>query len=197
MMLRSMLAVCCLALLAGCGSSPAPRIYVLSTPAAPIDVVRAESGRPVLELKPVSVPDYLDTSDLLTRNGRNELTVSATARWGERLSIGITHALAAALASRMPGVTIVTTPVYQQRSRAIRVEVDAFDVLADGRCILVARWTVDTSDRHAPVISERGSVTTRVTDELSDPAIVAAMAEAIEKVADHIATAASRRPGAL
>ncbi len=194
---RSILAIWCLALLTGCASGPAPRIYVLSTPATPINDVRLESGRPIVELKPVSLPDYLDTSDLLIRNGRNELTVSATARWGERLSIGTTHALAAALVTRMPGMTIVVTPVYQRPARVIRVEIDAFDMLPDGRCILVARWVVDGSDRRVPSISERGSVTTRVSGGLTDAAIVAAMAEAIDKLADYIAAAGSRGPGAV
>ncbi len=197
MTLRPILAIWCLALLIGCSSGPAPRIYVLSTPATPIGAVQPESGRPILELKPVSLPDDLDTSDLLIRNGRNELTVSATARWGERLSIGTTHALAAALVSRMPGMTIVTTPVYRQPAGSIRVEIEAFDMLPDGRCILIARWVVEGPDRRAPAISERGSVTTRVKDGLSDAAIVAAMGEAIDKLADHIAAAGSRRPGAL
>jgi uncharacterized lipoprotein YmbA len=182
MTLRSVLGLWCLVLLTGCGSGPAPHIYVLSAPAIPIGDVRLESGRPTLELKPVSLPDYLDTSDLLIRNGRNELTVSATARWGERLSIGVTHALAAALVSRLPGMTVVTTPVYRQPARVIRVEIDAFDVMPDGRCILVARWVVDGPDRSAPQISERGSVTTTVTGGLTDAAIVAAMAEAVEKL---------------
>ena len=113
------------------------------------------------------------------------------------MSIGTTHALAAALVSRMPGMTIVTTPVYRQPAGSIRVEIEAFDMLPDGRCILIARGVVEGPDRRAPAISERGSVTTRVKDGLSDAAIVAAMGEAIDKLADHIAAAGSRRPGAL
>ena len=197
MTIRSILAIWCVALLIGCGSSPAPRIYVLSTPATPIGDVRLESGRPIVELKPVSLPDFLDTSDILIRNGRNELTVSETARWGERLSIGITHALAAALVSRMPGTTIVTTSLYQRPIRVIRVEIEAFDVLPDGRCILVAHWVVDGPDRRAPAIAERGSVTTQAMGGLGDSAIVTAMSEAIDKLADYVAAAGSRRSGAF
>ncbi len=191
MNLRPTITIWCLALLMGCSSAPAPRTYVLSPPATPIGGVRAESGRSILELKPVSVPDYLDTTDIVLRNGRNELTVSATARWGERLSIGITDALSGALARRLPGMTIVTTPVHRQPARLILVDIEAFDVFPDGRCILVARWVIEGPDRRAATRSERGSVATQVAGGPTDAAIVAAMTAAIDKLADHVAAAAS------
>ena len=39
---------------------------------------------PLLLLPRVSVPDYLDTTDMMIRDGQNELRVSQTGRWGER-----------------------------------------------------------------------------------------------------------------
>ena len=76
MNMRSILLTAGLILLVGCSTGPAPRIFVLSTPATLTEGVVPESGRPIVELKPVSLPDYLDTSDILIRNGLNELTVS-------------------------------------------------------------------------------------------------------------------------
>lgn len=195
MKLRAFITMMGFALLVGCSSGPAPRTFVLRTPATATDGVRVESGQPILELKQVSVPDYLDTTDILIRNGRNELIVSPTARWGERLSIGMTHALAGALASRLPAMTVVSTPVQRQTVRLVMVDIDAFDVFPDGRCVVIARWTTETSDRRAPATVERGSVTTRAVDGLSDAAIVAAMVDAIEKLADHIALTVSRAAG--
>lgn len=193
---RSILAAVGIALLAGCSAGPAPHSFVLSAPAAPTEGVRLESGRPILEIKPVLVPDYLDTTDILIRNGRNELHVNPSARWAERLSVGITHALATALVTRLPTMTVVTTPVHRQPARLVVVDVEAFDVFPDGRCVLIARWTIEGADRRATAVLERGSVATRAADGASDAAIVAAMAEAVEKLAEHIAEAVFRADGA-
>ena len=46
---------------------------------------RLRKPLPVVELKPVSLPDYLNSTDILLRDGQNELTASPTGRWGERL----------------------------------------------------------------------------------------------------------------
>lgn len=192
MNMRSIFLTAGLLLLVGCSTGPAPRTFVLSTPATVTDGVVPESGRPIVELKPVSLPDYLDTSDILIRNGLNELTVSPTARWGERLSIGVTHALAGALVTRLPGMTVVTTSVHRQPVRLVLVDIESFDIFPDGRSVLIARWTIEGPDRRAPAIIERGSVTTHAVGGLSDAAIVAAMAEAIEKLAGHVAAAVSR-----
>ena len=93
-----------LTILMGCASGPQAVTYVLSAPADPVAGVSGEIGRPVVELRNVTLPDYLDTSDIFVRDGRNELKSSQTGRWGERLSVGVTRALIVDLAKRMPDV---------------------------------------------------------------------------------------------
>ena len=93
--------------LAGCGSGPPPRVYVLGAAVNPIPGVTSEAGLPVVELKPVSLPDYLDTTDIQLRDGQNELKSSATGRWGERLSVGIAAALREDLTKQVPGIVVI------------------------------------------------------------------------------------------
>ena len=192
------LAVAALIVLAGCSSSPVPRNYVLSVPADPIAEVRGEAGRPVVELPTVSLPDYLDTTDIWSRDGRNELKASPTGQWGERLSVGITHALMASLARRLPGVLVVHTPLSGQPARRLLIDVDAFDIQPGGRCVLTARWTVPGQHTGAVALAERGTFVTAVAaeskGELSDAAIVSAMVAAVDQLADRIAI--NLRPGA-
>jgi len=96
-----------LLMLLGCSSSPPPSVYVLSAMANPVPGAGSEAGRPVLDLKPVTLPDYLDTTDIFLRDGQNELKSSRTGRWGERLSVGIGRALSEDLTARMPGIEVV------------------------------------------------------------------------------------------
>ncbi|MBX6376452.1 MAG: membrane integrity-associated transporter subunit PqiC, partial [Acetobacteraceae bacterium] len=90
--------------LAACGltSGPPPVTYVLGTPAPAADGVESLTGKPVIEVKPVLVPDYLDVADIMIRQADNVVAPSPTGRWGERLSVGVTRALTLGLARRLP-----------------------------------------------------------------------------------------------
>jgi uncharacterized protein len=174
----------------GCGSSTPPRIFVLGAPQSPVPSVSSEVNRSVLELSPVSVPDYLNTTDILLRNGQNELRASLTGRWGERLAVGITDALRSALAKRMPGISVVLAAPAAQSARRLLVDVDAFDVMPDGQCVLTAHWTIQGDDRRTLQASERATIVTlapRSSGDLADAAVVAAMTDAIDQLSARIA----------
>jgi hypothetical protein len=128
-----------LLLLAGCRGGPPPATYVLGTPAPETAGAERLAGRPVIEVKPVLVPDYLDVTDILVRQGTNKLVSSQTGRWGERLSVGITRALAAGLRHRLPGYIVTTAPPVERPSRQVLVEVESFEPRADGSVVLAAR----------------------------------------------------------
>ena len=185
-------------LLMGCQSSGSPpRIYVLTPPVEAVPGVRSEATRPVMELAKVALPDYLDSSDILFRDGRNELKSSQTGKWGERLSVGITHALTAALTRRMPKVQIVQSALSGQSARRLLVDVEAFDIRADGRCVLTARWTMPREEGQTTPISMRATVVTAISaaaggSARTDDIVVAAMESALEKLADHIAASLAR-----
>ena len=86
----------------GCGlSGPPPAEYIIGTAPTPASVTTPLTGRPIIEVKPVQLADYLDTRDLLVRSG-NQVVASRSGRWGERLSVGMTRALATSLAVNNP-----------------------------------------------------------------------------------------------
>lgn len=203
--MKSLLTLAALLLLAGCAASPLPRTYVLGTPAPPDPGVINEAGRPVIELPTVALPDYLDSTDIVERNGQNELVPSTTGRWGERLSLGITHALAADLAQRLPGVLVTHSSMPGQPSVSLLVNVEAFDVHPDGQCVLIARWMIPGDDGQPASIAQQGTFVTKAggvtgaataasasnaagaSAPLPDAAIVAAMAASVDQLADRIA----------
>ncbi len=179
---RGLTMACLTALLAGCGfASPPPRTYVLGTPATETAGIRSQADLPILELRTVSVPDYLDTSDILRRVGPNEVIASPAGRWGERLSVGLTQALAAALASRMPDVAIDTDPA-PEAARRLFVDVERLDIGGDGQCLMVARWRVMPTNGLAALAKEQATFheTAAATDD-------AALAAAVTRVVDHLA----------
>jgi hypothetical protein len=178
------------ALLAGCGSSSTLRLYVLGSPARPTIGVWSEADLPVIELKTVSVPDYLDSSDILRRVGPNEVAASPTGRWGERLSVGLTQALASELSSRLPKVVIAMTPPSGP-TRRLFVDIERFDIEADGQCLVTARWRITAGDGQTTSESEHGAFR-EAAASTDDPAIASAMTRAVDQLADRIAATIER-----
>ncbi len=177
-------------LLAACATRPDQQIYVLGAPVVPAAGVRDDTGRRVIEVKRVLVPDYLDSTDILLRTGANELTPSRTGVWGERLSIGITQALAGALARRVPSAVVVARPPVARPAVQVLVDVSDLRATAAGEAVLTAHWTVlrlsgaaaaprtDTSAQGSFVAHWEGS---------GDAAVVAAIGSVIDQLADRIA----------
>ena len=173
------------ALLTGCGSAPAIRIYELGNPAPATAGVWSESGLPIIELKTVSVPDYLDSSDILRSVGPNEVTASPTGRWGERLSLGLTHALASGLAQRLPK-TVIETTADVEPARQLLVDIEQFEIEADGKCLIAARWRLTTAEGATSAAGERGTFS-EAAGSIDDGAIAAAMTRDVDQLADKIA----------
>jgi uncharacterized protein len=151
--------------------------------------------RPVMQLQRVLIADYLDTTDILLRVGAHEIHESATGRFGERLSLGVTHGLRTDLASRLPLYTIALAQSAERPARQILVNVNAFDVWPTGRCVLVADWTLLDADRRTVLSAEGGTFTTAAAGvHPDDGAIVSAMADAVRQLADRIAATAEALP---
>jgi uncharacterized lipoprotein YmbA len=179
-----------LLLVAACGGTPSARVYVLGDPVAPAQTIEVQSQRPVVRLLPVSVPDYLDTREILRRDRSNELTASPTGLWADRLSVGMTQALAGFLTADLRGVVVVTGQPDAPPARQIMVDVLGFEIGPDGRCILNARWETVSGDGGKLLRRENDSFVEQAAKS-SDGSVVAAMTRAIDRLALQI-VAASR-----
>ena len=106
------LAVVCglAATVAGCfGTSQSSRFYTLTPPAD-----RSGLGSTGLDtavvIGPVTIPDYLDRRQIVTRSGRNEIVLAEFDRWGGSLDGEITRVLVAGLADRLNSAHIAVFP---------------------------------------------------------------------------------------
>jgi len=179
-----------LLLLWGCGSYPLPKIYVLGDAAPEAAGLHTEAGAPVIELKTVQVPDYLDSTDIVRRVSANQVVPSPLGRWGERLSVGITRDLVATLSRRLPGVTIETRGAYQP-SRRLLVSIERFEITPDGHCVLAARWRLTTTDGTVLGASEEETFAEPASSG-TDAAAAAAMTRAIDALAAQMTPTVTR-----
>lgn len=175
--------------MSACSSGPPLRTYILTPPLhpAPLAPTPASSTERIV-VPGVLVPDYLDTTDIVLRDGDNEVKVSATGRWSERLSQGLTRALATDLQIRLPAGTVVldrSSPAQRQ----VLINVTTLDLWRDGRCALAASWTIVDHDASRPVSTGSGtfySAPMGSTTDVGDARLVEAISRTVGELADAI-----------
>lgn len=173
-------------LLSACSAGPPDRsVYILggANPAAP--TVVSELGVPAVAVMPVRVPDYLDTHELLTLRNGNRLEASRSAKWGERLSVGVTRALAVSLASRLPELAVAMQPPPPAQWQ-VYTNIDTFGVGPDGLCILTGRWSVWNRTQDRIVAADRFSITSPVRPD-DNAQLVAVMSREVDQLTALIA----------
>lgn len=176
---------------AACGSSgPPPVEYVLGPAPAPAASTSTLARRLVVEVRPVRLPDYLDTRELVVRSG-NQLLPSKTGQWAERLSVGMTRALALSLGMQLPNVIVLTSNPMERPARQVLVDVTAFEARGDRRVVLAARWTIADRTGRSSLLSE-DAVLTESTESMDDATVVSAMNRAVEELASQIAAGIKR-----
>jgi uncharacterized protein len=176
----------------GCASGPTRRLYVLGTP---LESTETAANGPVVWLRRVSLPDYLDSTDIVWRAGQHGLQTSPTGRWGERLSLGVTQALATDLMARLPQNRVVWSDADRKSTRELLVDVEGFDAWPDGHCVLSATWTLSDATNGAVLAGARETFTAAPArgETQSDVRVVAGMADVLHKLAESIASAVAAR----
>lgn len=130
--------------LSGCAAAPPLRLYTLSEDSASSAVstdAPSRQGAPVIEVTRVSLPDYMDSSDLLVRHG-DVLERSSTGRWASRLSLGATELLTARLAMRWPDAWVTDEPQTRTPDYRLVVHISRLDITSTGTGVMEADWVL-------------------------------------------------------
>jgi uncharacterized lipoprotein YmbA len=90
--------------------------------------MESQLNKPMVEVRPARVPDYLDTTDIVTRGAGGLIVPSDRGRWGERFSVDLTRAVTAALARQLPRLAVTTSARLGEPRWEVVIELDAFDV---------------------------------------------------------------------
>ncbi len=170
--------------LAGCSTSPPPKLYTLaSRPAAPVNRAAASVG-----VKQVEVAKYLDRPQIVRYTDPYQLSALEFDRWGEGPSDMVTRVLIENLAQRLPGshVYAVSGPfTLPSADVTIEVNIDRFDADAGGAVILAAQWVVHNGKKKDQFRSQEVRVMPTSGDTAGQ---VAAMSDALGQLATQIAT---------
>lgn len=144
--------------LASCAAPPVVR-YTLGQSAAGGPAMALGREAIVIAVSRVSLPDYLDTQDILVRRG-NALEASHLGRWASRLSLGVTELLTARLARSRPDALVTDQPQGGVPSYRLLINVSRLDVAADGgategSAALEADWAIVSHDPAVATLRDR------------------------------------------
>jgi hypothetical protein len=181
--------------LTACFGGPKPSFYALSSAG---DAASAPlAARPLLGLAigPIEFPRYLDRSELVTRDGANQLVIADAHRWGGSLRNEILRVVADDL-GRLLGTSRVVVYPSEPRFKAdyrVLLDIREFERVADGEVSLRVRWTITSvGDGSAVVVEE-----TRATEPVASSAwsdVVAAESAALGSLTRQIATRIAALP---
>ncbi|HJV65791.1 MAG TPA: PqiC family protein [Geomonas sp.] len=184
--------------LAGCASSPSARFYTL-TPLSPQQAQPASpAASPVsVSIAPVEIPDYLDRSQIVTRDGQNELNLAEYERWAGSLSDNISAVLAENLGLLLGSDRVFVYPRLrpEKPDYFVSLRILRLDCTPGSRVLLKAQWTVAAGADGKEVATRISSVSEPLTDQ-GYPTMVAAVGRSLEKVSQDIAREIpARQPG--
>ncbi len=180
-------------LLAACVPAQRPIEYygLAALPAAPAEDARTAKLR--IQVREVSLPQYLDRSQIVVRVGANRFQVSDSHTWLEQLPAAVARVLAENIGSRL-GTPAVYTPsqrVPYEPDYLVEVDIFRLDPLRAGAVELDARWHLFRGTGRV-VDSRRQRLRIAVASEGYE-GYVAAMSTALARLADDIADAIRAR----
>ncbi len=202
------------AVLWGCASSAPPAATLLALPTLGEPAAGATAAapdptapdRPVLVVRRLQLPEYLLARRVRYRAGDTTVDDWPGTFWAERIEVGMTRELTAALRARLPGWTLCNaacnggdgsgTAAPALRSRALQLEFAPLDYRRDRReLVAVVRGTLDAPDGGAPPQRvERRYVLQAGAD--TPQAHAAVLGELLQRVAADVAALATAAPAA-
>ncbi len=180
-----LLALCAALMLAGCGSSPAPRQYTLAADALPAG---AGAASPTVVIGPVSLPEAVDRLQIVRRVDGTRSEPADGHRWAGALKAEVARRLAVSFARESGLARVVAAPQNSIARPDITVPVDVLRFDADGfsSVALDAAWSVRRDGRE--IASGRFSRSEPVAAARYD-ALVAAHGRLVDALAADIAAA--------
>ena len=192
---RRVFALLSVALVSAChAADPLPDTYVLGIASSVQPSEVSQLGQPVVEVELARLPDYLDTTDIVLGAPDDRVVASKTGRWGERLSVGVTRAIALSLAARLPEFAVTTLPPLTAPARRVRIDIDAFALRPDGNCVLTGVWAI-RNGRDGDLLDKQRIALVVPISGTTDAAVVAAMSREVDTLAERIALALRAGPG--
>lgn len=176
-------------LLTACGSTVQPKYYLLT----PDNSNSASSPQKqlLISLGPVTLPAYLDRSQIVTRRGATQLELADAHRWAEPLQKNFSAVLAEDMRQQLHQAGVLVFPSRERTAVDYRVAVDVvrFDTDDAGNAVLIADWSIQNGNRQPVLPARRSRYRTSVSPASDYAAIVTALSDTVTQLGREIAAA--------
>ena len=161
-------------------SSPNPSLYVL----AAVPGATQGGGPKIVELRAISIPHYLERSQIVRSSEGYRMDVLSNEWWGEPLDTMMNRVLVQEISQRLPRTTVYSDngAISTPPDATVAVNLQRLDLDRDGAVLLAAQIAVERKTSAAKGVT----FTVRPTDATTQ-ALVAAMSTATGQLADAIA----------
>ena len=189
MRLSHSLAAILLLLVAACSPTSPTQFYTLSSMQLP---PRDPIGpKTVVGVGPVTLPEYLDRPQIVTRASGNRVMLADFNSWAEPINAMFVRVLVENLSLVLASDNVIVLPQRRPMRLDYQVEVDVarFDADLGGRALLDARWRVFGRDGDRLVDEGRSTIVAPAEAPGDYDAVVAAMSTALGQMSAAIANA--------
>lgn len=168
---------------------------------ASLDELSAEAVAPAptnssvrVGLGPVTLPEYVRRSEIVSRVAGTGIVLSETERWAEPLDRAVVRVLAIDLERTMGAVRVVHHPWYERDRPDVQIEIafSRFERDDSGPVVVAARWSVRQLEGGAALI-ERESRIERETAGQDGASTAMALSQALAELCREIAGAWAAR----
>jgi uncharacterized lipoprotein YmbA len=187
----AVLALVTLPILVGCGTTAPSSFYMLKPlPGSQAEGQGAMEG-PVIAIGPVSLPDYLNRPQIVSREGETGIRLAEYNRWAEPLQENFTRVMAENLSQLLSTNRLTVFPWQGSMPLDYRVSLDVlrFDCDEEGPFVLTARWTLFGKDGKEVKAMQKSTFQQNLEDADDFDAMVSAASEAVADLTREIASA--------
>jgi uncharacterized protein len=176
----------------GCASTEPSKFYTLTSIKIQdtIQEHASQAERYTVAVGPITIPDYLDRPQIMTRSSTYEFHIAEFDRWAGSLKEDITRVVAENLSVMLSQDHIHVYPWKWGMTAKYQVLLDLmrFDAIPDGNIFLTAHWSIMDNEGTQKLITLETNIREKIQGQDYN-AKVAAMSKALEDLSRNIAKA--------
>jgi len=178
--------------LAGCGNTQPTRFYVLS--AIPQKPAPSPGQGAAIGVGPITIPQYLDRPQIVTRTGDNQLALGEFDHWGGNLDDNIKLTLASNLATLLETDRVSLFPWKDAApiEYQVTIDIETFEANDQGTAVLSVFWSIINPKDGTVMMTMRRSSYEEPTGQGGGTGVAGVLSTASPRPYDAIAAAMSR-----
>ena len=147
-MLRHIFMVSLFVFLVACGSSPKTDFYMLNTDKEDFAQAANTATGPAIGVWQIKLPDYLDRSELVTRDNNYQITIADFSWWAGSMDTNATLLIAAEMGKGLLSNRVLASPweSYRKHDYQVKVRLERFDGALGGEIVLRGVWSLLAGD---------------------------------------------------